>query len=121
QYYENNYNLKILSQRVFLKPGELYSRSKTLNTQQQLANVDAFKFVNINYDTSGGKFIANIFTSPLSRYEWSNEAGVSVTQGFPGPFYNMTFKKRNVFKGMESFDLSGRIGFEGVASATSDQ
>ncbi|HYG20567.1 MAG TPA: BamA/TamA family outer membrane protein [Ohtaekwangia sp.] len=121
QYYEPNYNLKILSQRVFLKPGELYSRSKTLNTQQQLANVDAFKFVNINYDTTGGKFIANIFTSPLSRYEWSNEAGVSVTQGFPGPFYNMTFKKRNVFKGMESFDLSGRIGFEGVASATSDQ
>jgi outer membrane protein insertion porin family len=120
-YYTDQYNLKILSQRVFLKPGELYSRSKTLNTQRQLANVDAFKFVNINYDTTDGKFTANIFTSPLSRYEWTNEAGVSVTQGFPGPFYNMTFKKRNVFKGMETFDLSGRFGFEGVASATDDQ
>lgn len=120
-YYQDNYNLKILSQRVFLKRGELYSRTKTLNTQRQLANVDAFKFVNINYDTSGGVFIANIFTSPLSRYEWSNEAGVNVTQGYPGPFYNVSFKKRNIFKGMETFDLSGRFGFEGVASATSDQ
>jgi outer membrane protein insertion porin family len=120
-YFEPNYNLKILSQRVRIKKGEEYSRSETLNTQRQLANVDAFKFVNVNYDTAGGKFIANIFTSPLPRYEWSNEAGVNVTQGYPGPFYNMTFKKRNIFKGMETFDLSGRIGFEGVASVTSDQ
>jgi hypothetical protein len=121
RYYEDNYNLKILSQRVFLKPGDQYSRALTLNTQRQLANIDAFKFVNINYDTTGGRFVANIFTSPLSRYEWSNEAGVNVTQGYPGPFYNISFKKRNVFKGMETFDLSGRFGFEGVASATSDQ
>jgi outer membrane protein insertion porin family len=121
RYHHDNYNLKILSQRVFLKPYEHYSRAKTLNTQRQLANLDAFKFVNINFDTTGGKFVANIFTSPLARYEWTNEAGVSVTQGYPGPFYNMTFKKRNIFKGMETLDISGRIGFEGVAPATSDQ
>jgi len=121
KYYESNYKLKILSQRVFLKPDELYSRSKTLNTQRQLGNVDAFKFVNINYDTADGKFIANIFASPLARHEWTNEAGVNVTQGFPGPFYVISFKKRNVFHGMETFDLSGRFGFEGVASATDDR
>ena len=66
KFYEDNYKLKILGQRVFLRPEDLYSRSKTINTQRQLGNVDAFKFVNINYDTSGGKFIANIFTSPLA-------------------------------------------------------
>jgi outer membrane protein insertion porin family len=119
KFYEDNYKLKTLGQRVFLKPEDLYSRSKTINTQRQLGNVDAFKFVNINYDTSGGQFIANIFTSPLPRYEWTNEVGVNVTQGFPGPFYVISFKKRNVFHGMETFDLSGRFGFEGVASATS--
>jgi outer membrane protein insertion porin family len=121
KYYVDNYKLKILSQRVFLRPEDKYSRSKTLNTQRQLGNVDAFKFVNINYDTSGGKFIANIFASPLSRYEWTNEAGVNVTQGFPGPFYIISFKKRNIFRGMETFDLTGRFGFEGVASATERQ
>jgi outer membrane protein insertion porin family len=117
-YFENNYNLKILSQRIFLTPGNLYNRSNTFNSQTQLANLDAFKFVNINYDTSGGRFIANIFTSPLDRYEWTNEVGVNVTQGYPGPFYNINFKKRNIFKGLENFELNGRIGIEGVASAT---
>jgi outer membrane protein insertion porin family len=118
KFYEDDYKLKVLSQRVFLKPEDLYSRSKTINTQRQLGNVDAFKFVNINYDTSGGKFIANIFASPLPRYEWTNEVGVNVTQGYPGPFYVISFKKRNLFRGMETFDLSGRFGIEGVASAT---
>lgn len=121
QYYHRDYNTKILSQRVFLLPGQLYSRSNTFNTQRQLANLDNFKFANINFDTAGGKFIANIFTSPFDRYQWSNEFGVSVTQGFPGPFYNLNFKKRNIFKGLENFELNGRMGFEGVASATREQ
>ncbi|HEY0651688.1 MAG TPA: BamA/TamA family outer membrane protein [Chryseosolibacter sp.] len=117
-YFDNYYSLKILSQRVFLKNESLYSRSKAFETQRQLANLDAFKFVNIVYDTSGGKFIPTIVTSPLDRYEWSNEVGVNVTQGFPGPFYNLNFKKRNIFRGLENFELNGRIGVEGVASAT---
>jgi outer membrane protein insertion porin family len=120
-YWQRDYNLKVLSQRVFIRQRSLYNRSNTLLTQRQLANLDAFKFVNINYDTANGRFIANIFTSPLDRYEWSNEVGVNVTQGFPGPFYNLNFKKRNIFKGLENFDLNGRIGFEGVAAATDEQ
>lgn len=119
-YYQDNYNLKILSQRVFLAPDNYYSRTKTFETQRQLANLDAFKFVNINYDSSGGHFIANIFTSALDRYEWSNEIGVNVTEGYPGPFYNLNFKKRNLFGGLENFELNGRIGIEGVASATQE-
>lgn len=120
-YFEDNYNLRILSQRVFLQPGNMYSRSNTFDTQRQLANLDAFKFVNISYDTTGGKFVANVFTSPLDRYQWSNEAGVNVTQGYPGPFFNTSFRKRNVFRGLETIDFTGRFGFEGVASATNDQ
>lgn len=117
-YYINQYSKKILSQRVFLNPDSLYSRSATFDTQQRLSNLDVFKFVNINYDTSGGHFIANIFTSPLDRYSWTNEAGLTVTQGFPGPYYSLNFKKRNIFRGLESFDINGRFGFEGVASPT---
>jgi hypothetical protein len=120
QYYQDQYSLKILGQRLFLAPGEPYSRSHTFSSQRQLANLDAFKFVNINYDTNGGHFIANIYTSPLNRYEWTNEFGVNVTQGFPGPFVNTNFKKRNIFRGLENFELNGRYGIEGVASATQD-
>lgn len=119
QYYEKMYSLKILSQRVFLAPGTTYSRTATFDTQRQLANLNNFRFVNINYDTTGGKFIANIYTSALDRYQWSNEVGLSVTQGFPGPFYNINFTKRNIFRGLENFEMNGRIGYEGVAAATS--
>ncbi len=117
-YFKNQYSKKILGQRVFIHKDSLYSRSKTFNTQRQLANLDIFKFININYDTSGGRFIANIFSSPLDLYSWSNEAGMTVTQGFPGPYFSTNFKKRNVFKGLEIIEINGRFGFEGVASAT---
>lgn len=117
-YFKDQYSLKILTQRVFIHHDSLYSRSNTFATQRQLANLDVFKFVNINYDTSGGKFIANIFTSPQDQYSWTNEAGVTVTQGFPGPYYSLSFKKRNIFHGLEIFELNGRFGFEGVAPAT---
>jgi outer membrane protein insertion porin family len=118
-FFEKYYSPKVLSQRVFIQPNTLYNRQKTFDTQRQLANLNVFKFVNVVYDTSGGKFIANIFTSPLDRYQWSNEIGLSVTQGFPGPFYNVNFLKRNIFRGLENFEMNGRIGYEGVAAATS--
>ncbi|GHN02909.1 membrane protein [Cytophagales bacterium WSM2-2] len=118
--YENLYSKKILAQRVFVSKDSLYNRTNTFNTQRQLANLDNFKFVNLVYDTSGGHFIANVFTSPSDLYSWSNEAGVTVTQGFPGPYISTNFKKRNVFHGLEILEINGRFGFEGVAAATSE-
>lgn len=118
--FEQLYKPKILSRRLFIHPDSLYSRANTFDTQTQLANLDNFKFININYDSTGGTFIANIFTRPLPRYQWTNEFGVNVTQGFPGPFYNTTFKKRNIFQGLENFEISGRIGIEGVATAAQE-
>jgi len=116
-FYSKKYSAKILDRRVFIYPGKIYSLRNTLLTQRQLANIDNFKFINVNYDSSGGKFIANIYTSPLSRYQISNEVGLNVTQGFPGPFYNFSLTKRNVFRSLENVELGARIGIEGVASA----
>lgn len=120
-YLVDEYSKRILTQRVFLKRDSLYSRDLSYATQRQLANLDIFKFVNINYDTTGGRFVANIFASALDRYSWTNEAGVTVTQGFPGPYYSLSLKKRNIFQGLEIFELNGRYGFEGVAGATDFQ
>ena len=121
-YYEKAYKKRILDQRVFIRPGEYYSLKKTFDTQRQLANLDMFRFVNIKYDTAGGDFVANVFTSPLEKYQLSNEIGVNVnvTFGLPGPFYNVSLKNRNPFGGVEIMELSGRLGFDGVASL-SDQ
>ncbi len=121
-YYKSSYRKKILDQRVFLHPGDYYSMEQTFGTQRQLGNLDMFRFVNVKYDTAGGKFIANIFTSPLEKYQISNEVGVNVnvTFGLPGPFYNLSLKNRNPFGGIEILELSGRIGFDAVANL-SDQ
>jgi outer membrane protein insertion porin family len=117
-YFKSEFSKKILASRIFIKKDSLYSRTNTFNTQRQMANLDVFKFVNINYDTSNGKFIANVFASPQERYAWTNEAGVTVTQGFPGPYISTSFKKRNLLGGLEILEINGRFGFEGVASAT---
>ncbi|MBS1557441.1 MAG: BamA/TamA family outer membrane protein [Bacteroidetes bacterium] len=117
--YDVEFNQRLLAQRVFITKDSLYSRTQTINTQRQLANLDNFKFVNINYDTTGGRVVANLFTSPSDRYTWSNEAGMTVTQGFPGPYVSSNFKRRNLFGGLEILEVNGRIGFEGVAAVTS--
>jgi outer membrane protein assembly factor BamA len=120
QYFDKRFSKNVLDQRVFIKKDSLYSFESTLNTQRQLALLDNFKFININYDTTGGMFVANIFASPLKRFQATNEVGLNVTEGFPGPFYNLSFRQRNVFGGLENLELSGFFGFEGVASATAD-
>jgi len=118
KYIKESYSKKILDRRVFQYPDQKYKRQDMIETQRQLLNLDNFKFVNINYDTIDNRFITNIFTSPLKKYQMTNEAGVSVTEGLPGPFYNLTLKTRNIFRGLENLEISGTIGYEGVASAT---
>ncbi|MBS1949773.1 MAG: hypothetical protein OJF59_002601 [Cytophagales bacterium] len=117
--YDVEFNQRLLAQRVFISKDSLYSRTETMNTQRQLANLDNFKFVNVNYDTVGGRFVANLFTSPSDRYTWTNEAGMTVSQGFPGPYISTNFKRRNLFGGLEILEINGRFGFEGVAAVTS--
>ena len=47
---KNRYNTKVLNRRIFIAPDELYDRSNTFRTQRQLANLDIFRFININYE-----------------------------------------------------------------------
>lgn len=119
-YFEDLYSKKVLNQRVFIKKDSLYSRESTFATQRQIGNLDIFKFVNINYDTTGGRFVANVFTSPLQKYQTSNEVGMNVSQGLPGPFYNLALKDRNVFHGLEILELNFRAGIEWLSSFLED-
>ena len=121
RFLEDKYNRRILDSRLFIHQDSIFRRENTLNTQRQLANLDMFKFININYDTTGRNFVANVFVSPLEKYQTSGEIGVNVSQGLPGPFVNGSIKNRNVFGGLETLEFSGRFGVEGVASASNEQ
>ncbi len=111
QFGKNRYSKKVLEWRIPLEQDDPYSRDLTIETQRQLSFLDNFKFININYDTTGNYFVANIFTSPFDKYETSSEFGLSRSQGKPGPFVNINLKNRNTFRTLEilSFDANARL------------
>jgi outer membrane protein insertion porin family len=118
----SKYSTKILDTRLLIRPNESYNYEKLVLTQRQLLSMDMFRFVNINFDTTSvsDKFLAKIQTSPLQKFQLTHEVGLNVSEGFPGPFYNLSLKNRNTFKGLEILQLNGFIGIEGVAPV-SDQ
>jgi len=121
QYFTRKYNERILDNRVQIRPNEPYSRLNTFNTQRQLFNLDLFKFANIVYDTTGNRMLANIYTSPLPKWQVSAESGLNVTQGLPGPMINFTVRDRNVLKTLGILELTGRFAVEGVAGAATQE
>ncbi len=114
------YSPKVLDARMIIEPDESYNYTDAVNTQKQLLNMDMFRFVNVNFDTTlvPGKFVANIYTAPLQRFQLTQEVGVNVNEGLPGPFYNASARNRNTFQGAEILELNGFIGAEGVAAAS---
>ncbi len=123
EFFRKRFSRRVLDSRLFIYPDLKYNRTNTFNTQRQLANLDMFRFVNINYDTVGGKMVANIFASPLKKYQPSVEVGIgiNVTEGFPGPFANVVFKNRNLFGGLEILEFNGRFGIEGLPVTGEDR
>ncbi len=121
-YIRDIYSSKILDRRIFLEKGGLYREQDVFATQKQLSNTDNFKFVNIKYDTTGGIFMARIYTSPFKRYETSTEMGANLVEDSnkPGPFVNFRLKNRNPFDGLEIIELSANAGVDGL-SGLSDQ
>ena len=118
----NYYNPKVIDSRLKIHPYEKYSLDKIRNTQRQLLNMNIFRYVNINFDTTliPGKFVTNIYTAPQRRYQLTQEVGLNMTEGLPGPFYNANLLNRNIFGGAEILQLGGFVGSEGV-SGLSDQ
>jgi len=64
KYFRDMYSLKVLDRRIFLKPGQLYSLANTRETQRQLTNMNVFRFVNVNYDSTGGGICSQCFCKP---------------------------------------------------------
>lgn len=120
-YFDRKYNERILDRRLEIRPHDLYSRKNTLETQRQLFNLDLFKFANVVYDTSGSGMQANIYMSPLPKWQFSTESGVNVTQGLPGPMVNFNLRDRNVLKSLGILEFTGRFNVEGVAGAATQE
>lgn len=117
-FYRDRYSAKVLASRILLQKGTPYSRTKAIETQRLLSNLDLFRFVNITFDTLGTSLTAKIFTQPNQKYQLTNQLGVTVTEQLPGPFFSTALRNRNFFRAGEILEFNFRAGLEGVASAT---
>ena len=120
-----NISARLLEGKINLRPGQLYSQTNYRDTQRQLFLLNQFKFVNLNFtDTTNRQLRTLITATPLDKYEYTFEGGLFVLyqgQGYPGPFTNLTFRVRNLFGGLETFETSIRYGIEaqtGFASSS---
>ncbi|HEY8401292.1 MAG TPA: BamA/TamA family outer membrane protein, partial [Cytophagaceae bacterium] len=121
--YSNSYfSKKILSHKIKFKPGDYYNQTKVQQSQRQLGSMDMYKFVNINFEKdSSNTLIAYIHTSPLKKFQITQEYGVNVGNAWlPGPFLNVSYKNRNFLSGFEVFETSVRYSIDAQPSITND-
>lgn len=115
-YSGRRYAPRLLDSKIRLRPNDLYSVSNYNLTQRQLFLLNQFKFVNINFiDTTARRLRTEIRAIPLEKYEITTEGGLFVLyqgQGYPGPFGNVSFRVRNLFGGLETFETNLRAGIE---------
>lgn len=122
-YHKDNFSKRILCKKLQIKIEEYYSQEKVQQTQRQLAALDTYKFININFEkekNKDGKYkylAAYIRTNPLKKFQSTEELGLSVASNFiPGPAGSLNFKSRNTFRSFEIFEINLRATVVGQVS-----
>ncbi len=111
---------KHLNPYLLIEEGEFYNPETSRNTARRLGNIGAYKFVNINYTEidslstdSLGVLETNIYLSPLSKRSLRAEIqAVTKSNGFTGPSLALGYTNRNLFKGGEILNITGKFGYE---------
>lgn len=105
---------EIIASNIALRPGQLYSRENELITLNRLIQLDAFRYVNVNFTEVGPNLMdANVFLSPLkSKSIRVNVDAVTTSNNYVGPHITVSWLNRNLFKGAERFQLNIFTGYE---------
>ncbi len=111
-----NYKPKLLAKKITLRPGKLYRKFNTQETQKQLGDLDMFSYVDIAYYTTGNTFVAHIYTDSFKKIQASNEIGFQVSDKLPGVFDNLSLKSRNLLGGLEILTMNTTVSLEGITS-----
>ncbi|MEZ4853603.1 BamA/TamA family outer membrane protein [Flavobacterium sp.] len=108
-----NYKPKALTNAIFIEKNDLFSDDKKALTARALSNLRIFNPPTIEYveDTIANKngLIANIYLVPRKKFSWvpSFDIITSNIQEF-GITGSMAVSFRNLFKGAEILEISGR-------------
>ena len=120
------YSTRLLNTKIALRPGGLYRQTDYANTQRQLFLLNQFKFASVNFtDTTRQTLKTLITATPLDKYDYSVEGGLTLlyqAQGnLPGPFGNVSLRARNLFGGLETFEVALRFGIEAQTGFSTQQ
>ncbi|MBC6605860.1 BamA/TamA family outer membrane protein [Hymenobacter sp. BT188] len=119
--FRHRFSTRVLDRKLTVRPEQRYSLANTQLTQRQLADLDVFRFNNVNYikvepaigaDTTY-QLDAVVNASPHKRFQELTEFGATYVAEQVGPFVNARLKVRNVFGGAEVLEFGVRAGFEG--------
>lgn len=121
-----NYKPKAITEAVFIVPGEIFKDTDRSLTYNHLGELRVFSYPNISYqtdpaDSTNTNLIATIQLSPREKYgaSFDVDASTSNIQEF-GIGFSTSFLTRNIFKGAEIFEISGR-GSLGSSKGIADQ
>ncbi|GAB5527323.1 MAG: BamA/TamA family outer membrane protein [Roseivirga sp.] len=112
---------KRMAPYILFEKGQPYDPFKSRLTSSRLSSIGAYKFVNIRYErvdtvnaqTDSLRLNANIFLSPLKKRSIRTELrAVTKSNGFAGPSLAVVYSNRNLYKGGETFNLTGKFGYE---------
>lgn len=123
-YVEENesFRPRYLKNYLQFAPGDAYSFTNQQVTTNRLSSVGNFKYVQLNYSTGDSlRFNRNgealldveVYLSPFNKRALRFEAqALSKSNNFVGPALLANYKNRNLFKGGELLQLTGKFGFE---------
>jgi hypothetical protein len=117
------YNPKYLSNAIAVTPFGVYKDSERNATRQYLNELKLFRPpVSIEYaEDEKGDLIASIYLNPLKKYGFSIDAEVTHSNIKPfGILGKFSFLDRNIFKGLEIFDVSIQGSFVNLAEDFGD-
>lgn len=126
---ELEFRPRAITDAIFIRPGEIFRDLDRTRTYNRMSSLRVFKYPNIEYtldpaDTTNTDLIANIFLTPQPKYALAFDFDLSQSniQDF-GIGFGGSLLIRNVFKGAENFEISGRgsIGSSSDAAIGSSQ
>ena len=117
---EEFFKPKKLEPYILFGLGQKYNSRMARRTSNRLSSLGTYKYVNIRFNEndssatdSVGSLSADIYLSPLTKRSVRAELqAVTKSNGFAGPGVAITYNNRNLFKGGETFSLTGNFAYE---------
>ena len=108
--------------KIPLQLGQIYNKSDIVETHKRLASLGIFKNIHIGHEVIDSTHLkANICTSLFDKFQLEQELGTEFTRVSFVPFYQLSFKSRNLLRKLETLTLKSQLGIEVGSFSTTDQ